>query len=92
MDSKIIASLAKGNPGAAVFLSELVSSGASYTFAKIKDSGITGTDLYVLYSDLCNKDLCNVIKLVGACPMDILKDACSRQDYSGRILVSNYLN
>lgn len=88
-----IISLAKSNPGALSFLMEL---NASYVPDQIKDkiksSGIVGTDLYVLWSDLCEKDLALVSKLVENCPLEILKDACSRQDYSGRKLVAEYLN
>ena len=53
---------------------------------------IRGTDLYVLWSDLCNKDVNKVHQLVTNCPKEILEDACSRQDYSGRELVKEYLN
>lgn len=85
--------LSKGNIGALSFLMELQRrSTPSIALEKIQLSGITGTDLYVLWSDLCARDMDNVIKLVDNCPLDTLKDACSRQDYSGRELISEYLN
>lgn len=86
-------SLAKGNPGAMNFLMQLASPTVPIRIvAKIENSGIVGTDLYVLFSDLCNRDMQKVITLVDKCPLDVLKDACSRQDYSGRELISEYLN
>lgn len=86
-------SLANGNPGALRFLMELGSPDVPVrTVAKIENSGIVGTDLYVLYSDLCERDMQKVVKLVDNCPLDTLKEACSRQDYSGRELVYKYLN
>lgn len=91
-------SLSKGNPGALHFLMELSTAvdiapnQQISTLSKIERMGIQGTDLYVLYSDLCGKDLNKVVHLVENCPTEILKDACSRQDYSGRALVAEYLN
>ena len=90
---KTFHSLANGNPGALHFLMQLGRTDVPVrTVEKIEKSGIIGTDLYVLYSDLCDRDMYKVVKLVDDCPLDILKDACSRQDYSGRELVSKYLN
>ena len=59
--------------------------------AKIEICRIKGTDLYVLWSDLCDKDYGDVHLLCISCPDEILIDACSRQDYSGRKLVEKYL-
>lgn len=87
---------AQGNPGALNFLVELLSDD-NIQFAlpialKLEAiPSLRGTNLYVLYSDLCNKDMSLVCKLCQSCPNDILEDACSRQDYSGRELVKEYL-
>jgi hypothetical protein len=87
-----VINLADGNPGAMAFISALMHpSIPGKTLSTIENSGIVGADLYVLWSDLCGKDMNKVIKLVDKCPLDILKDACSRQDYSGRKLVAEYL-
>lgn len=84
--------LSKGNPGAMRFLAEFYTSEASdATVEKIESSGIVGTDLYVLYSDICDCDMETAIKLIDNCPLDLLKHACSRQDYSGKKLVEKYL-
>lgn len=86
----------QGNPGAMMFLLEL-SEDKNLMFALVitfkleRCKTIRGTNLYVLHSDLCNKDLSLVAKLCANCPNDILEDACSRQDYSGRQLVESYL-
>jgi hypothetical protein len=53
---------------------------------------IRGTNLYVLWSDLCDKDLNKVEILCKNCPNDILEDACSRQDYSGINLIKEYIS
>lgn len=84
----------KGNPGALMFLLKLMQNPVAglQVIPAIEKSGIRGTDLYVLHSDLCGKDMDKVIKLVTNCPIDVLQDACSRQDYSGRALVAEYLN
>lgn len=52
---------------------------------------IRGTNIWVLYSDLCEKDFGIVAILCKSCPNDILEDACNRQDYSGQKLVESYL-
>ncbi|GAB6120989.1 hypothetical protein [Dysgonomonas termitidis] len=54
--------------------------------------GIYGTDIYVLYSDICGKDLAKMIAVLKASchaliGIDVIKDACSRQDYSGRAMI-----
>ena len=54
--------------------------------------GIYGTDIYVLYNDICDRNLPKMVAVLRATQMgmfssNILKDACSRQDYSGRAMV-----
>lgn len=89
----------KGNPGAIVFLIQirlLTTSSEPIAGELILNTlenceSIRGTNLYVLYSDLCNKNMVKVYGLCLACPNDELEDACSRQDYSGRELIKQYL-
>lgn len=89
---------AKGNPGALTFLVEI----QKHAFKnqqefldiinKIRSiDTLRGTNLWVLYSDLCKRDMSNVVKLCRKCPENILEDACKRQDYSGRTLIAEYL-
>jgi len=90
---------AEGNPGALNFLMTVFATPDSISLGKAAqiDSKIRqcdtlrGTNLYVLYSDLCDKDLDKVAELCAKCPNEILEDACSRQNYSGRELVKEYL-
>lgn len=54
--------------------------------------GIYGTDIYVFNNDLCGRDLAKMLAVLRATQLgffsrDVLKDACHRQDYSGRELV-----
>ena len=84
------------NYGTASFLQQLETFDSQATRSRIYDkliecSSIRGTNIWVLYSDLCDKDLNKVYWLCESCPSDILEDACSRQDYSGRALVAGYL-
>ena len=86
---------AKGNPGAMTFLMELNQEDPEVIESILKklleNPSIRGTQLYVLWSDLCEKDLNKVKILCEKCPDAVLIDACSRQDYSGRELVNDYL-
>lgn len=92
---KQIIEWSQGNPGAMTFLMELIKPenaifGLQITLKLEEAKSIRGTNLYVLWSDLCNKDLVKVSLLCENCPIDILEDACNRQDYSGRKLVESY--
>lgn len=92
LDTGTIIAMSKGNFGAMRFLTELGCSDISErTFNRLNKSGIVGTDLYVLCSDICEGDLKKMVKLIDNCPIDLLKDACSRQDYSGKEMVAEYL-
>lgn len=88
-----IVKASNGNPGAMNAIMQMSAFHLDSTIDKLIDNEIIGTDLYVLFSDLCGKSPFMVEKLVNSdCPIEILKDACSRQDYSGRVLVAKYLN
>lgn len=66
---------------------------ALFVFAKLdKLKTIRGTNLYILFSDLCEMDLNKIITLLNDCPGNILEDACNRQDRSGKKIVDKYLN
>lgn len=92
---KVIFEWSKGNPGALFFFRELFKPENLHLAMGIvlkldQMPSIRGTNAYVLWSDLCHKDLKNVAILCKNCPKEILEDACSRQDYSGRKLVEKY--
>lgn len=92
--------LAKGNPGAVVVILQLIENiskmeniiSSCNIINTIDKLEISGTDLYVFHSDICNKDfelmsyLCNVVP-----PLN-LKDACSKQDYSGREILKTHID
>jgi hypothetical protein len=91
-------SWSNGNPGALDFLMRVFTSPeitidqAAFIEQKLeKYKTLRGTNIYVLYSDLCGKDMDKVILLLKHCPQEILEEACNRQDYSGRKMVVNYL-
>ena len=53
---------------------------------------IYGSDIYVLHSDICGKNLSRMIAVLRAFQLGLfsgetLRDACSRQDYSGKNMV-----
>lgn len=88
----------KGNPGALTFLLQLLNCPVDKLVQSIvimstleKAESIRGTNAWVLYSDLCDKDMDKVEKLCSKCPINILEDACKRQDRSGKQLVAVYL-
>lgn len=87
----------QGNPGAAAFLMSLLQpenavKGIAILRKLEEGKSIRGTNLYVLWSDLCDRDMSKVETLCKNCPTAVLEDACSRQDYSGRDLVSSYIS
>jgi len=97
-----IAKLSDGNPGAMTALVTLSSDaeridpqsfgGPLSPLLHFDSYGIYGSDIYILWSDICNKDSSKTLAVLRAVQMGmfevrILKDACSRQDYSGRDLV-----
>lgn len=83
--------MAKGNPGALSFLIGIEDSDSEIINKLEKCPSIRGTNLWVLYSDLCGKDMNKVKELCIKCPDSVLEDACNRQDYSGIDLVSEYI-
>lgn len=91
-----VISLAGGNPGAMNFLMQVDSlpdgEGKDTVKKVIEDAKtLRGTNLYILHNDLCGRDMDKVVKLCSACPLEVLEDACNRQDRSGRELVAEYL-
>lgn len=97
----IVSKMSEGNPGAMNALMNIItpnnidpdnSMGGLGVILSLDTHGIYGTDIYVLYSDICDKNLVNMLAVMrsvqlGLFDASILKDACSRQDYSGKELV-----
>jgi hypothetical protein len=97
-----VAKLADGNPGAAQALMSLSINaakidpqsfgGALGPLLSFDSHGIYGTDIYILWSDICNKNASKTLAVLRAVQLGMfdertLKDACSRQDYSGREMI-----
>lgn len=95
-----VTKLCNGNPGAINACCHLIKDGAHvypYTdgceyLITLDTLGIYGTDIYILWSDICQRDLAKMIAMLRIATRDpskadLLKDACSRQDYSGRRLL-----
>lgn len=98
----VVVKMSNGNPGAMNAIMEILSKGKLVdpddsmqglgSILMLDTWGIYGTDIYVLYSDICGKDLSKMLAVIRATQLgffngNILIDACSRQDYSGRDLV-----
>lgn len=94
--------LAESNPGAMTALMSLMQDaervdpqammGGLGVLLSFDSYGIYGTDIYVLWSDICNKDNVKTIAVLRAVQLgffqqSVLQDACSRQDFSGRDMV-----
>ena len=99
--SDIIRKMSEGNPGAMAILMEMLrpnnidpnnALGGMSPILLLDSFGIYGSDIYVLHSDICNRNLVNTLAVLRSVQLGlfdgkILKDACHRQDYSGRELV-----
>jgi hypothetical protein len=86
-----IIELANRNFGALAFLTELED--RPHILAFINESrSLRGASIYVLWSDLCDKDISAVERLIAKCPRSIIEDACSRHDHSGVALIKPYLS
>lgn len=89
--------LAQGNMGALNFIAQVNTYALKHKekgaiiCKKIADCNIAGAGLWVLFSDLCDDDMLTVSHLCENCPDDILIDACSREDRTGRALVKDYV-
>jgi hypothetical protein len=86
-----ISKLTEGNPGAMAALCELNTISYSY-LEYLENFGIKGTDIYILWNDICDRDTKKTSMLINAAregilKIDVLKDACSRQDRSGKQLI-----
>lgn len=97
----VIVKMSDGNPGAITAMMELLSKANQIdksesfpvSYILLLDTyGIYGTDIYVMYNDICGRNLAKFMATIRATQLGLfdsklLVDACSRQDYSGRELV-----
>lgn len=89
--------MSDGNPGAVGALMSLLTDsttdpdsalGGIGKIMSLDEYGIYGTDVYVFFNDICERDVKKMIGVMRAVQLGLLeretlKDACSRQDRSG---------
>lgn len=98
----VVVKMSNGNPGAMSALMEMLSKGKTIDpdehmqglspILMLDTLGIYGTDIYVLHSDICGRNLAKTLAVIRSTQLgyfngSTLANACSRQDYSGRDLV-----
>ena len=89
--------ISEGNPVALTCVTGLVNGTIEDSVAgitiipTIKKNQIYGTDLYVLWSDLSQRNYQLMAHLCKEVPSDLLKLASSKQDYSGIEMVKEYI-
>ena len=84
----------QGNPGALSFLMQLDKDNTDHQIilsTLFEATAIRGPKLYVLWSDLANRNLNTLYHLCRKVPIYILIDACLREDYSGRDLIEPFM-
>lgn len=86
--------LCDGNPGAINACCLILKESRINRIMILDTLGIYGTDIYVLWNDICQRDVSKVIAILTMASNNteaatLLKDACSRQDYSGCRLLRN---
>jgi hypothetical protein len=94
----MVTKMSDGNPGAITAMMEIMKInktvdpdsflGEIGSILSLDSMGIYGTDIYVLWSDICERDTVSMISVLRACQMgfiseDVIKDASGRQDRSG---------
>lgn len=99
----IVSKMAKGNPGAMNVVMNLMKPeiskidpdnimGGMGNILSLDTIGIYGTDIYVLMSDICDNNAVKFVTILrshqlGFLSGDLLRDACGRQDYSGKKMI-----
>ena len=83
----------KGNSIASYFLRQVEKDkdGEIILRKLYKCASIRGNNLSVFWIDVCNREMSMALKLCIDCPCNILEEACSKYDGSGKELVKKYL-
>lgn len=94
--------MSEGNPGALNTLMEIFTKNPKIDpndfmqglgpILSLDSFGIYGTDIYILHNDICERDIVKTLAVLRAVQLgffkrEILKDACHRQDRSGKSIV-----
>jgi hypothetical protein len=97
----VVMKMSDGNPGAMQVIMQMLQPndidpdnglGGLGPILLLDTYGIYGTDIYILHSDICDRDLVKTLAVLRATQLGIfsertLKDACHRQDRSGKDMV-----
>ncbi len=98
----VLSKMSEGNPGALSAMMECLADkgktdpnafmGGLGVLLSLDTLEIYGSDIYVLWSDICDKDTVKFIASIRAHQLGfisglLLQDASSRQDYSGKDLI-----
>lgn len=97
----VVVKMSEGNPGAMSVLMQLLqpndidpdnSMGGLGVILSLDYYGIYGTDIYILNNYICDRDMVKMLAVLRATQLglfdsNILKDACHRQDISGKSIV-----
>jgi len=94
--------MCEGNPGALTACMDLYQNGGNVdpdgfmgglgNILDLDRMGIYGTDIYVLWSDICHRNTAKMVTVLRAAQLGYISDekvadASHRQDYSGRGLI-----
>lgn len=93
--------MSQGNPGAAVALAALYKNSPKIDpqamegigpILLLDSFGIYGSHIYVLYNDICDRNITKMITVLRACQLGFfsaltLKQACATEDRSGKLMV-----
>lgn len=69
--------ICEGNPGALTFLMsayDLDLFGAEAAFQRMQNLGITGSKLYMLWNDCCNRNVAKALLIMERCDPDIIRE------------------
>ena len=78
--------LVEGNPGAMTFVRIAYTSYpdlANPAFFRMKRNGITGSALYMLWNDCCDRDTKMAVEAALYCPLGFLKDHINKRGGRG---------
>jgi len=94
--------MSDGNPGGLTAMIQLLKEtesidpinalGGVGNILQLDDMGIYGTDIYVLWSDICDRNTARLITVLRATQLGLISretviNASSRQDYSGKTMI-----
>ena len=99
----VVMKMSDGNPGAINVLMQLMQPdiaiidpenllGSMGVILMLDSIGIYGTDIYVLMNDICENNMVKFVTVIksvqlGLLNENVVKDAASRQDYSGKDMI-----